>query len=40
MDETAREPVPVDFALQGSGSDGAFHLGVLDGLIEEPGCGT
>ncbi len=36
MDETAREPVLVDLALQGGGSHGAFTWGVLDRLIEEP----
>jgi hypothetical protein len=36
MDVTAREPVLVDFALQGGGSRGAFTWGVLDLLIEEP----
>jgi len=36
MDETARQPVPVDLALQGGGSHGAFTWGVLDRLIEEP----
>jgi NTE family protein len=36
MDATAREPVLVDFALQGGGSHGAFTWGVLDRLIEEP----
>jgi NTE family protein len=36
MEETAREPVLVDFALQGGGSHGAFTWGVLDRLIEEP----
>ncbi len=30
MDETAREPVLVDLALQGGGSHGAFAWGVLD----------
>ena len=35
MDVTAREPVLVDFALQGGGSHGAFIWGVLDRLIEE-----
>jgi predicted acylesterase/phospholipase RssA len=35
MDETAREPVLVDLALQGGGSHGAFTWGVLDRLIEE-----
>lgn len=32
----AREPVLVDFALQGGGSHGAFAWGVLDRLLEEP----
>jgi len=36
MDETARQPVPVDLALQGGGSHGAFTWGVLDRLLEEP----
>ena len=36
MEETAREPVLVDLALQGGGSHGAFTWGVLDRLIEEP----
>jgi NTE family protein len=36
MDETARDPVLVDLALQGGGSHGAFTWGVLDRLIEEP----
>ena len=36
MDVTAREPILVDFALQGGGSHGAFTWGVLDRLIEEP----
>jgi NTE family protein len=36
MDETAREPVLVDLALQGGGSHGAFAWGVLDRLFEEP----
>src|SRR6185369_11931200 len=35
MDETAREPVLIDLALQGGGSHGAFTWGVLDRLIEE-----
>ena len=30
------EPVPVDLALQGGGSHGAFTWGVLDRLLEEP----
>jgi NTE family protein len=36
MDVTTREPVLVDFALQGGGSHGAYTWGVLDRLIEEP----
>jgi NTE family protein len=36
MDETARQPVAVDLALQGGGSHGAFTWGALDRLIEEP----
>jgi NTE family protein len=36
MDAAAREPVLIDFALQGGGSHGAFTWGVLDRLIEEP----
>src|SRR6185295_2341487 len=36
MNETAREPVLVDLALQGGGSHGAFTWGVLDRLLEEP----
>jgi NTE family protein len=36
MDETAREPVLVDLALQGGGSHGAFTWGVIDRLLEEP----
>jgi NTE family protein len=36
MDETVRQPIPVDLALQGGGSHGAFTWGVLDRLIEEP----
>ena len=31
-----REPVHVDFALQGGGAHGAFAWGVLDRLLEEP----
>jgi NTE family protein len=34
--ETAREPVLIDLALQGGGSHGAFTWGVLDRLLEEP----
>src|ERR1700751_2619392 len=36
MNETAREPVLVDLALQGGGSHGPFTWGVLHRLIEEP----
>ncbi len=36
MNETTREPVLIDLALQGGGSHGAFTWGVLDRLIEEP----
>ena len=32
----ARETVPIDLALQGGGSHGAFTWGVLDRLLEEP----
>jgi NTE family protein len=32
----ARDPVLVDFGLQGGGSHGAFTWGVLDRLLEEP----
>jgi NTE family protein len=34
--ETAREPVLVDLALQGGGSHGAFTWGVLDRMLDEP----
>jgi NTE family protein len=34
--EHPREPVPIDLALQGGGSHGAFTWGVLDRLLEEP----
>src|SRR3979409_1869098 len=37
MDETSREPVLVDLALQGGGSHGAFTWGVLDRLLEGAG---
>jgi NTE family protein len=36
MEVTARQPVPVNFALQGGASHRAFTRGVLDLLIEEP----
>ncbi|MBN9024592.1 MAG: patatin-like phospholipase family protein, partial [Rhizobiales bacterium] len=29
-------PVPIDLALQGGGSHGAFTWGVLERLLEEP----
>ena len=32
--------IMVDLALQGGGSHGAFTWGVLDRLLEEPGCGS
>jgi NTE family protein len=32
----SRSPVPIDLALQGGGSHGAFTWGVLDRLLEEP----
>jgi NTE family protein len=35
-DKSDRNPVLVDFALQGGGSHGAFTWGVLDRLLEEP----
>ncbi len=35
----SRDPVLVDFALQGGGSHGAFTWGVLDRLLEEPWLG-
>lgn len=31
-----RESVPIDLALQGGGSHGAFTWGVLDRFLEEP----
>jgi NTE family protein len=34
---SATKPVPVNLALQGGGSHGAFTWGVLDRLLEEPG---
>ncbi|WP_293045838.1 patatin-like phospholipase family protein [Paraburkholderia sp.] len=33
---TRTEPLPVDLALQGGGSHGAYTWGVLDRLLEEP----
>jgi NTE family protein len=35
-DNHRREPLLVDFALQGGGAHGAFTWGVLDRLLEEP----
>ena len=35
MEPTA-DPLPIDLALQGGGSHGAFTWGVLDRLLEEP----
>jgi NTE family protein len=35
-DDRRRQPLLVDFALQGGGSHGAFTWGVLDRLLEEP----
>jgi NTE family protein len=32
----ARDPIPLDLALQGGGAHGAFTWGVLDRLLEEP----
>jgi NTE family protein len=34
--ESERQPVLVDFALQGGGAHGAFTWGVLDRLLQEP----
>jgi len=33
---SGKNPVPIDLALQGGGSHGAFTWGVLDRLLEEP----
>ena len=35
-DTLKREPIPIDFALQGGGAHGAFTWGALDRLLEEP----
>jgi NTE family protein len=35
-DDPPRKQVPVDLALQGGGSHGAFTWGVLDRILEEP----
>jgi len=34
--DNLRSPLPIDLALQGGGSHGAFTWGVLDRLLEEP----
>ena len=40
MQATA-DPLPIDLALQGGGSHGAFTWGVLDRLLEEAsGCAS
>jgi NTE family protein len=36
MNDTDREPVLIDLALQGGGAHGAFTWGVLDRLLEVP----
>ena len=36
MNDTTREPVLIDLALQGGGAHGAFTWGVLDRLLEVP----
>jgi NTE family protein len=36
QDGSGREPLLVDFALQGGGAHGAFTWGVLDRMLEEP----
>ena len=36
VDTLKREPIPIDFALQGGGAHGAFTWGALDRLLEEP----
>src|ERR1700756_4494299 len=35
-EKSERDPVLIDFALQGGGSHGAYTWGVLDRLLEEP----
>src|SRR6201988_2605395 len=35
-EKSERDPVLIDFALQGGGAHGAFTWGVLDRLLEEP----
>src|SRR5712672_4200523 len=35
-DKSERDPVLIDFALQGGGAHGAFTWGALDRLLEEP----
>lgn len=36
-DDSGADPMPIDLALQGGGSHGAFTWGALDRLLEEPG---
>jgi NTE family protein len=36
LPRSSRSPLPIDLALQGGGSHGAFTWGVLDRLLEEP----
>jgi len=38
--ERPRSSLPIDLALQGGGSHGAFTWGVLDRLLEEPWLGS
>src|ERR1700751_926434 len=35
-EKSERDPVLIDFALQGGGAHGAFTWGVLDRLLEQP----
>jgi NTE family protein len=35
-EKSERDPVLIDFALQGGGAHGAFTWGALDRLLEEP----
>ena len=35
-EKSKRDPVLIDFALQGGGAHGAFTWGALDRLLEEP----
>lgn len=38
--KSRREPLLIDLGLQGGGAHGAFTWGVLDRLLEEPGCAS